>query len=293
MKRPTFKKTATLKKKKTKVKGAKFAGSWELIWRVWDDLRADWKPYLWILVIVTVPIDIISVIPSMAGDASISSFASFAAIVMNVALIWAILRRQETGHVPKLATAYYDSSIALLRFLLVTVALVVMLLPAGLGASLFSAALATAPDVSSASAAELLLVGLVGLILSVPSIWLMTRFALGPLLAIRDGLRPMAALRASRNLTLGRFWRVLGRFLMLGLYIAILSIPASLITVVFAFFKLDSLATFLFEVITTLVALPVVNLYLVRLAASLSDSRTSAENLAGSEPATLESAATS
>lgn len=272
-----------MKKKKTKVKGAGFASSWSLMKQVWADLKADWKPYLWILAIVTIPIDIASVVPSMAGDASVSAFASFAAIVMNVALIWAILHRQETGRVPGLASAYYDSSIALLRFLLVTIALVIMLFPAGLGATLFSAAISSSQGVSAVSAAELALVGLVGLVLSTPSIYLMTRYGLAPFLAIRDGLRPVAAMRHSRRLTLGRFWRVLGRFLMLGLYISILSIPATLITVLFEFFNLTNVATFLFEVITTLVALPVANLYLVHLAESLENTLPRAET---PEPAT-------
>lgn len=292
MQRPSFRRPTT-KPRKRKPKGAKFASSWALMKQVWSDLRADWRPYLWILVVVTIPVDLASVIPSMAGDASVSAFASFAAIVMNVALIWAILRRQETGRVPGLASAYYDSSIALLRFLLITVVLVVILLPAGLGASLFSAAIVTSPDVSTTSVTELLLVGLAAMVLSIPTIWLLTRFALAPLLAIRDGLRPVAALRYSRRLTLGRFWRVLGRFLMLGLYIALLSIPATLVTVIFEFLKLSALATFLFEVITTLIALPVTNLYLVHLAESLDETLQAAENTElseyqpASEPAAL------
>jgi hypothetical protein len=222
------------------------------------------------MLVVTVPVDLASVFPQLAGDATVSAFASFAAIVMNVSIIWAILRRQETGQVPRLAAAYYDSSVALVRFLLVTLALVVMLFPAGLGASLYSAALSAAGS-TGVSIVELLLVGLVAFILSTPSIYLMTRYGLAPLLTIRDGLRPVAALRLSRRLTLGRFWRVLGRYFMLGIFVVLLSIPATILTVIFSLLKLTTVATFVFEAVTTILVLPVTNLYLVHLVQSLQE----------------------
>jgi hypothetical protein len=63
---------------------------------------------------------------------------------------------------------------------------------------------------------------LCGLVLLViPGIWLSTRWYFGPQVVVVEGLRGRAALRRSGDLVAGRWWRVFGTLLVLGLLTAL------------------------------------------------------------------------
>ena len=128
--------------KTKKAKLPKLPKPWGLFRSSWSDYRAGWKRFILILAIVAVPINLIPLFNFSTAAASIDSYTLFATIFMNVALIWAIVERDRSGKVPSLSHAYYDSSIAIIRFILVTLLLVLMLLPAALGATLLDVTLA-------------------------------------------------------------------------------------------------------------------------------------------------------
>jgi hypothetical protein len=182
---------------------------------------------------------------------------------MNVAVIWAMVQREKTGAVPKLSSAYYDGSIAVVRFVLVTFALVAMLIPAALGAVIFIIAL-NAQDAAGVSGSEMTLIGAVALILASPSFYLIIRYVLAPFAAIRDGLRPVAALRRSRIYTLGRFWPIAGRFVLLVIYLSLLGLPFFLFSEIFNLFHWTTVSNYVFETLATLILLPIGNLFMLR-----------------------------
>jgi hypothetical protein len=253
--------------KPAKTKRLKFRSAWGLFRDSFREFIADWKPYTKIIAIVAIPIN---VLPLLAGSDSDSggdpllAFLPFAAIVMNVALIWAIVRRGKTGKAPTVAQAYYDGSAVFVRYLLVSMALVFMLIPAAFGAALYAASL-YAVDPSALFGPEQALIGFVALVLASPTAFLLVRYGLGLVATVNDDLRPVAALRRSRALTIGRFWPVAGRLLMLGLFLALASLPATAVTFGLSFIRLGEIAATFFEIAATFIALPLANLYIYNL----------------------------
>ena len=245
----------------------KLISAWKLWRAAWSDFRADWKYYAKILAVVAIPINLLGLSSSLSTDPSVNAYTSVAAIIMNVALIWAIVYAEKNKFVPGIAVSYYDGSVAIVRFLLATVVLVVWLIPAAFGAAIYLASL----NVVSAGAtlSEQLLIGSVCILIALPSVWLLTRFGLAPLVTVESGMRPIAALRYARNLTLGRFWRTLSHYALLALYLIGLAVPIAIVTAVLSFLKLGAVPTVFFQLATTFTTLPLANLYLLRLLRTL------------------------
>jgi hypothetical protein len=249
------------KTKAPKVKLPRLVRSWPLVKNSTRDYLADWWYYVKLLSFVALPINIASIF-SVFQDPYSSSYVSLAAVVMNVTLIWAIIQRQETGEFTSIKRSYYDSSVALVRFMLTSFLLVLMLIPAAFGLTLYALG---AADPTGITGIEVWLVGLVSLIFALPSVYLLVRHSLAPLASIRDGLAPMAALRRSRMLTKGYFWQTLGRLVILGLLLLVISFPITLLALGFSALKLPSQAQAVFHILATFTALPIANLYLLRL----------------------------
>lgn len=251
-------------KKRPKITRPKLLSPWRLVRDALREYRANLRRYLKIVAVVAVPINILGLLPS--GDATgaadpFSAFTPFVAIIMNVALIWAIIRRADTGTVPTVAQAYYDGSAALVRYLLVSCAIVIMLLPAAFGATFFGIGVLGAAAAGSTLVEELL-IGFVCLLLAAVSGYLVVRHAFASFAAIREGYRPVAALRLSRSLTKDRFWPIAGRMAAMVVFVALVSIPSTAITVGLSYIGLDPVAGVFFEIVTTLISLPLANLYL-------------------------------
>ena len=249
------------KSKPAKTKLPKLITSRRLAVESWRAYRTDWKAYLKILAVVAVPINLLTLIIT---DPMANSYTSFAAIIMNLAVIWAIVQRHQTGRVPKIAQAYYEGTASFVRYTLTTLALVIMLLPAAFAAALYVTGLAAEAAIGI-SGPEMALLGLVALIIASPSFFLLIRYGFSPIAVVHDDLRPMSALRRARFYTLGRFWPVAGRLVMLGLFLIAVSVPASLITLGLSQFKLGPVPGLFFSIVGTLTALPLANLYIIRL----------------------------
>jgi hypothetical protein len=90
-----------------------------------------------------------------------------------------------------------------------------------------------------------------------------------PFAAVADGFRPVAALRVSWRVTRHRFWATAGRLAVLGLMLIVISIPITLVALLLSILHAGVLATAIFEIATTVIALPITDLYLLRLYRSL------------------------
>jgi hypothetical protein len=242
----------------------KLPSSWSFFRKALEFYRWHWFSLIVITGIVAIPGDIMSAFPLFNTDNFISSYLAFAAVIMNVALMWSIARYYDTGKLPSLGQAYYDGSELIVRFTLVTLALVFMMIPAAFGGILFGTSLLAA-GIVNISAPEQALLGAVALVLALPSFYLLVRYSMSSVAAARDRLRPMAALRASRLLTTGYFWPVVGRLIMLGFFLLVLSVPASLITAGLAYAGLSTVALVFFQIAATLTALPIANAYMFNL----------------------------
>ncbi|HUD11016.1 MAG TPA: hypothetical protein VMS08_01275 [Candidatus Saccharimonadia bacterium] len=242
----------------------------ELVRATYREFRSHWKLYLLILGVVTIPSDILTLIFNLTTDAASSAYLSFAAIIMNAALIWSIVRVSKDGRPPSLSEAYYDGSAVLVKYIIVTFLVVLLLIPAAMGGALYAISVATV-SASGVAGAELWLIGFVSLVIASPSAVLLVRFGMAAIAVIADDVKPLEAMRRTRRYTLGRFWKVTGRFLVLGLVLLALSIPITLVTALLTIIHLGSISTTFFEIATTLVALPVANIYTYRLYRNLSE----------------------
>ena len=242
--------------------------SWHLFRAALADYRRDLRAYLEILAIVAIPTNLLLLLPLFSQDPLASSYISFASIAMNVALIWAMAERQEYGEMPGIRRAYYDGSVALIRFLLITFALVLMLVPAGLGLAIFTVSF-QASQYFGIYGPELVLTGVLAFILSIPSIFLLVRYGLAPYIAVRDGYAPVAALRLSWALTRRKFWATGVRALGGLVFFVLLSVPIALATFGLSLVLQNSIPTAFFQIVATLTVLPIANLYALRLLAHL------------------------
>lgn len=251
------------KQKIARPSSIKPASAWKMFRAALLDLKHGWKRYVLIMAIVAVPMNLFLLAPGLSTDPAFQAYSLIFLVIMNVALLWAISTHERTGQVPGLAAAYYDGSIAIVRFLLTMLALVLMLIPVTFATVLYI--LGSAVVDASGTLPEQMLILFACLLISMISGWLIVRFGLAPIIVVADGTRPVHALRYARTLTLGRFWRVFARMAALVLFVAITALPIAAVTALLSALHLAPLATLFFELITTFTALPLINIYGLRL----------------------------
>lgn len=246
------------------VKPDKIRSPWKMFKASYKAYAKNWKTFVLLLALIAVPSNLLSLVPALHTDEFITSYLSFAAIIMNVALVWAIARLHEEGKVPSVGRSYYDGSALLVRFLLVVMMIVLILVPAALGLIVIGTTILSASQ-GSGTTPELALLSLIGLVLAIPTFWMLVRYILGIVAAARDDLRPVSAMKAARLLTLGYFWPVAARLVMLVFFLLLISIPGSLVSALLAYLRLDVLSLLVLQLAITFTALPIANLYLFEL----------------------------
>jgi hypothetical protein len=249
------------------------------------EFATGWKTYCLVVGLIAVPVDILSAVFSLSTSDVSYAYFSLASYISVVALIWAITRRHMTGRASTLREAYYDGSVAVVRYFLVSLVLIVLLVPAAFGAALYGIGL-TASSSTGSYSPVLMLIALVCFVIAIPSGVLLIRFGLAPFVAVQDGLPPFEALRIARTYTMGRFWPLVGRYIVLGLALLGMLVPIIIATIVLSLLHLGAVATPVFEIASTLLILPMANIYMYRLFLSISEnSRTAqqAEDLQASE----------
>lgn len=257
-----LRKSATDKPKKMKrPRPPKPKSSWLMAKAAFRQWRANWAKYGLIAVAVSVPLNLLEINSAVNSEPHVSALALVALSMMNIALIWAIGRHAETGKVPTVAQAYYDGSVALVRSAFVGLMLVLTLIPVAIAAAVY-VIVALSVEYGFSTAIEEVVIGLICLLVASISGWLIVRFGLAMIAVVVDGLRPIAAMRYARLLTLGRFWRTAARFAGLILFLFVLSIPLSAVAALLAVLKLNMVATIFYGIASSIVILPMTNLYL-------------------------------
>lgn len=232
-----------------------FRGSLDAFW------MHPWR-YLIIVGIVTVPSNLIGLSASLASDTTVSFYLNLASLFMTGALLWAVVHAQAETTL-KLRQAYYEGSAILLRFVVVAAVLAMMVLPAAIGLSLYN--LGSASTGGSVSLGIQLLLGFLALLLSLPTFYWLVRFGLSIFRVAAAGEWPMAALKASRKLTLGYFWPLAGRLVLLLVWIALLMIVPLIVLIGLAILTHAIFFIVLLQIAFSLIAVPFISLYTYRL----------------------------
>jgi hypothetical protein len=259
------------KSKRPKLKYPKIPSAFRIFVDTLKDYRTNWKAYVKIMAVVAIPAGILSVLSLGPAEPTAQQYVSFASIAMNIAFLWAASQAVKTGVVPKVRSAYYDGSTAIIRFLIISFLIVIMLIPAALGAA-FNLMIAQYADYFGVPLSERIILGVLAAILALPSLFLIVRFGLALFVAVHESLAPIASLRRARVVTLGRFWTVAGRIVALLLWMLITGLPSFAILIGLSALGQVLIGAALFQIIATLTVLPIANLYMLKLYLILEDS---------------------
>lgn len=237
---------------------ARLSSPWQLFRGVLRDYRRQWWRYSLIVGAVALPVSLMSLAPSLASDTTIAPYVSLASLVMNVALLWAVTQPDLNQRPDWFSATYYDSSMALLRFILVAFVLAASLLPAVLGLTIYGFSLAS--PLTSASLGERIILGVLAGVFAIPSLWLAVRLGFALIWVVVRRVRPVAAFALSWQLTRRRYWQILGRVVGgLALILLLLVAPASALIglTVVSGIKFFAIAL---QLLASIVMLPLVNL---------------------------------
>lgn len=215
----------------------------------WGTYASNWQLLLGVSSVVAVPSALLN---WLGGSQEVSVYTALAALFMNLALIWTI-SHIDTKLRPGIKQAYYQGTAKFIVYFLVISSLAAMLLPFVWGTSLYTTGMSSLAAISTL---EKIVIALLSLLLSVPSLFWLNRYFLA-LFALQDeGATPILALRASKKLVKGRGWIVLRRNLAFILVMILLLILPTVAMLVSFEYSGNQVFLYLLQLITTLVFLP-------------------------------------
>jgi hypothetical protein len=230
--------------------------------------KRHWWQYLKITGIVAVPVAIISGLAS-SSEPSISAYINMSTMIMNVALIWAIIQHRDRQE-PTLRVAYYEGTTKLVQFILTSLLLVVMALPLIIGISIY--VLGTTGSAGVSTGQERIIILGLSLLISIPSILMLTRSAFSTYLIFHPGVTPLQAIRQSRALVKDRFFAVISRLLLMGA-LSIVVFVGLILGVVLVQGNSNNWTLAGMQLLVNLILMPILHLYLLNLAWSLKGER--------------------
>jgi hypothetical protein len=243
---------------------AKLASTWTLVKAALRQQRRSFGSLLLVAAIVTIPGNLIALLAST--ETTVSTYVSVASIVMNLAIVWTVVQLDQ-GQPVKASQAYYDGTATFVKFVLLSLLLIVAFLPLALGLILYSVGVIGAAPGTTIFEKSLLTV--LAALLAAPSILWVNRLIFSPFILVASGQRPLAAARLSWRSVKGHSWQVLVRLLGLILAVAILiAIPALLCLYFYAVTKNRGWLVLL-QIFSSLLLLPFIDLYLYKLYRSL------------------------
>lgn len=136
-------------------------------------------------------------------------------VIASLALIWALRKLQALKKIT-IRDSYYQGSAQIIPVLLVSVVLLLTLIPAVIGSSIFSVVLQTA-----SVGAEIVIVSVVAGLLLLSSLVLFTIFWPAYYIASLPQTRPMQALKSAKAITKKRRLSIMRKFFVLGLVLIV------------------------------------------------------------------------
>lgn len=212
-----------------------------------------------IILVVMLPLVILGFITN--NDQITGNYGSLATLVMNLAVVYAVVRLKAGDERVSLRQAYYAGTTRFVPFVGVIAILAAQMIPLLIGGLIYVSG-STGATVGLGPFEIGLLVGL-WLIIGIPSFRWLTRSIFGLYLVLDAKTSPILAIRDSAALVRGRSWLIFFRLLAIALVLFVIIIVPSL-----AISTLPSTAgwplraaTELLQVFTSLVLLPVASVY--------------------------------
>ncbi len=234
--------------------------SWGFFKSALKTYRANWKLFVGIVLVVSLPASIASVyMIDPAADSSLSAYLTLAQLAMNAAVIYAIFKLNAKESVG-VKEAYYSGSAGFIRLVLTAFALVIVSLLLVFGLLILFLGLLV-PETALALGEKLLII-LLSLILLVPGFYLLARTLLSIFVVFDSEKGPLQAVAESWRLTAGKGWKSLGVLFFMVVFIFLLVIIPAAILVVLLSLNQVQFFQFLLQVFVGLTVLPISNLYL-------------------------------
>ncbi len=239
-----------------------------LLRQSFSDLWQHKRILLWTVAAVGVPLAFLVGVLRLQADSVVNTYGSFASMFMNVALIWVIMQVKE-GNKVTVQQAYYDGTAAAVRFILLAMVLIFELIPLAIGLSIYSNGVAGGSFATSLP--ERLLLILVWLLLSLPSIFWLSRSIFSVYIIQAPGKRPFQSVRESWRLVRGHTLQVTGRLGVLALTcILLLAVPTVVLLILGSRLAQQDLALAVLQLVSTMLLLPFSNLFAYNLYQALS-----------------------
>jgi hypothetical protein len=248
--RKLTKKQQKAKAKKDVQKRPKLIGSFRLTWQVLQTIRKYWRTLLGIIIVYLLLNVIFGGISNISGNfsnikadldasggrniasaakgfaslvgssgtsgsATGSSLQGMLFIIVSLVIIWA-LRHLLSGQHVKIKTAYYNSTLPLIPFLLVVLVILVQLLPVTVGAgvlSVVSNSIFTSSGVATAAAI------IAFILLAIWSLYMICASVFAAYIVTLPDMMPRQALKSARDLVRYRRLLVIRRLLFMPVFI--------------------------------------------------------------------------
>jgi hypothetical protein len=245
------------------VSGKKIITSRILLKQSAVEYKQKWWSFARIILLVEVPILIFGF--SSTADPAFEAYSSVIILIMNMALLKTIHLRIEDDRRLTLKKAFYDGTSRFVPFALVSIMLLIAFLPALLGLQIFNYSLVTDGGLM-APVGQQAMGALIWLVFSIPTIWIGVRWVFAPYGVLFEGLDPIAAIKYSRQLTLQRYWKTLGRIVVIFVTSLAVGLCVAIPTVLLANLTgFQTLLSSIFQLIALCTILPLMQIYLINL----------------------------
>lgn len=212
-----------------------------------------------IILLIMIPVVILNLITN--SDQTLGTYGSFATLIMNVAVINAVVKLKTGTSKIDIAEAYYVGTARLVAFMCVIALLGLQMIPLLIGALIYLSG-STGATVGLGPV-EMVLLGGIWLIFAIPTLRWLTRSVFALYFVQAANMRPIAAVKQSSLLVRRNGWRVFGKVLAgTVLMFAILILPSLAIsTLPESASWLAKIATSLLQIMSALVLVPFASVY--------------------------------
>lgn len=212
-----------------------------------------------IILLIMIPVVILNLITN--SDQTLGTYGSFATLIMNIAIISAVIKLKVGAKRVTMAEAYYGGTTRFVAFMCVVALLGLQLLPMLIGGLIYVSG-STGATVGLGPV-EMALLGGIWLLFSIPTFRWLTRSVFALYLVQDASMRPVESVRASSALVRGKSWGVFGRILVGTIFMIIILILPSLAisTLPESASWVSKIATSLLQVLSALILVPFASVY--------------------------------
>lgn len=212
-----------------------------------------------IILMVMIPVLALNIVTS--NEQTLGTYGSFATLIMNIAVIYTVIKLKTGSKQVGLADAYYGGTTRFVAFMCVVALLAVQLLPALLGGLIYVSG-STGATVGLGPV-EMALLGGIWMLFALPTFRWLTRSIFALYLVQDPKVRPVHAVRASSRLVRGKSLQVFGKILIGAVFmLVVLIIPSLAISTLPDTASLVSkVATSLLQIFSALILLPFASVY--------------------------------